>query len=438
LIRFEKSKGMFESAKQFITGGVHSGFRYIEPHPIYFSKAKGSRVWDVDGNEYIDCLINMGSVILGHGHPKVVNAVKAQLEKGLTVGLETELSIEVAKELSRMIPSAEVVKFSNTGTEAVMHAIQIARGYTGKNKIIKLEGGYNGWYDYVLVSTHPKLEDAGPRETPNTVLGSAGLAREVVQNTIIMPFNDVEAAERIIVRHRDEVAALVMEPVMFNVGCTCPKKGYLETIRELTEDNGIVLIYDEVITGFRMAPGGAQQYYNVIPDISVFGKAIANGFPLSAVVGKRDFMGVAAPKTGKVVYAGTFNANQMALAASKAVLEELHDGKVQKYLHEGGRQLVKNFEDAAEDLGLEARLQEIAGKFQVYFTDREVVDYRTAVGCDEQKYLIFQEKMLNSGILMWPSYTLHHGITAAHSKEDLETISKTMETALEEVKERKP
>lgn len=436
--RFLRSMELFETANEYVVGGVHSNFRYREPHPIYFSKAKGSRLWDVDGNEYIDCVINMGACILGHGYPKIVDAVKDALDNGLTVGLEPDISIEVSRLLSRMVPSAEYVRFSNTGTEAVIHAIHIARGFTGRYKIAKLEGGYNGWYDYVLVSGHPPLDKAGPPDEPSPVPGSAGLAKDVAENVIIIPFNNIEATEKILSKHRDELAAVIIEPVMFNVGCVLPKKGYLEALRKITHEYGIVLIFDEVITGFRSAPGGTQEYFGITPDMSVFGKAIANGFALSAVVGKREIMETVHPKRGKVAYAGTYNSNYISLAAAKVTLEELSGGKVQKYLHEAGARLGKRFSEMVEELGVKARLQHFAGKFQVYFTDREVVDYRTAISCDLKRYSVFYESMLNSGIFMLPSHTIHHGVTAAHTEQDLESIASSMRNALIEVKKRFP
>ncbi|MEM4151477.1 MAG: aspartate aminotransferase family protein [Nitrososphaerota archaeon] len=434
--RFSRSMMLFEEANRYVAGGVHSNFRYREPHPIYFSRARGSRIWDVDGNEYIDCVINMGACILGHGYPKVVDAVKDALDYGLTVGLEPDIGVEVSKQLSRMIPSAESVRFSNTGTEAVMHAIHIARGFTGRYKIAKLEGGYNGWYDYVLVSSHPSIDKAGPPDEPVPIPESAGLARGVAENVVIIPFNNIGATERIISNHRDELAAIIVEPVMFNSGCILPREGYLEFLRKITREHGIVLIFDEVITGFRSAPGGAQEYFGVTPDLSVFGKAIANGFALSAVVGKREVMESVHPKRGKVAYAGTYNSNYISLAAARVVLEELRDGKVQKYLHEAGAKLAKMFSEMIEELNIKARIQHFAGKFQVYFTDREVVDYRSALACDSRKYSVFQESMLNSRIYMLPFHTIHHGVTLAHTEHDLESISSAMRRALKEVKDR--
>jgi glutamate-1-semialdehyde 2,1-aminomutase len=229
----------------------------------------------------------MGACILGHADPTVLQDVKKELGAGLVVGLETELSIDAAKLPSRIVTSVEIVKFSNTCTEAVMRAIQIARGYSSKNKIAKFEGGYNRWYDYAQVSTHHRLEDAGPASTPVSMLGSAGSAKDAATETIVIPFNNIDHSSRIIREHKDELAAVILEPVMFNVGCVTPKNDYLKAIRELTEELGMILIFDEVISGFRLAPGGAQEYYGVTPDISTFRKAIANGFPLAAVVGKK-------------------------------------------------------------------------------------------------------------------------------------------------------
>jgi glutamate-1-semialdehyde 2,1-aminomutase len=347
----QKSKKLYARAISVTPGGVHSQYRYQEPHPLYFCRGKGAYLWDVDGNKYIDCCLNNGSCILGHGYPEVVKAVKQQLETGLTVGVESELTIETAELLKEMIPSAEVVKFANTGTEAVMHAIQIARGVTGKKRIAKLEGGYNGWYDYVQVGIHPNLDIAGPASDPASVPSSAGLGKEA-EETIVIPFNDIENSTRIIREHENELAAVVMEPVMVNVGCVTPKEGFLKAVRDLTQTSRIPLILDEVVTGFHFASGGAQQYYGVTPDISTFGKAIANGFPLAAVVGKREFMKVTEPKTGTVSYLGTYNGNQMSLAASRATLKILRTGRVQKRFQEETNWLLKEFETITSEVGL--------------------------------------------------------------------------------------
>ena len=274
---------------QIVPGGIHSNIRYIESYPYIFERAEGSRLYDIDGNEYIDCVINYGALILGHGDIRVINAVKEQVESGLTCGVETELSIDVSEKLHEMVPCSEMVKFSLSGTEAVSHAINIVRGYTKKEKIIKMEGGYNGWSDAVIMSVHPPLGQAGPESNPNKIFETKGVPESVKENTLIIPYNNPEIAETIVKEHKDEIAALIVEPIVFNSGAIMPKQDYLQQLREITEENNVLLFFDEVITGFRLAPGGGQEYFGVTPDIATFAKAMANGFPISAVAGIKAF-----------------------------------------------------------------------------------------------------------------------------------------------------
>ena len=435
MTKLSNSKKLYEYAQNFVIRGVHTNFKYIYPHPIYFSKAEGSKIWDVDGNEYIDCVLNFGPLILGHRHPKVVQAVKDQLETGLTVGLPTERSVEVSKKLLDMMPSAETVRLGNTGTEAVMHALKIARAYTGRNKILKIEGGYNGHCDDVLVSHHPPLKLAGPKTSPNAVPDSGGLRKGVTEDTIVIPFNNQEVAEKVVKENKKEVAALIIEPIQFNLGCVLPKEGYLQAIREMTERTNIVLIFDEVRSGFRPAPGGAQEYYGVDPDLTIVAKAIANGFPLSALLGKKDVMDVTDPVTGGVLYAGTYNANQMSVAAASATLEQLRKGDVQKYLNKTCQKLVSRFREVAEDNKVQAMMQALGGFFQIYFTEQAPSDYRTALLADRAKFLKLQDVMINEGIYCWPDHLFPHGISAAHDKEDLQKISKTIEMGISKIVE---
>jgi glutamate-1-semialdehyde 2,1-aminomutase len=431
------SEELFRSSKILVPGGVHSGFRYRDPYPIYFNRANGSKVWDIDGNEYLDCLVGNGSCILGHADKAVLKAVHAQLDTGLTVSLESELSIQVAELLHEMVPSAESVKLSNTGSEAVMHAFQIARGYSHRNTIVKTEGCYHGWQDEVHVSIHPKLSE--DQRTPSDVSTSPvpesdGYAAAALEGIAVIPYNDAGAFEKYVREHKDQVAALIMEPVLFNSGCILPEPEYLHELYELTQKYGILLIFDEVITGFRLAPGGAQQLYSVTPDISVFGKAIANGFPLSAVVGREDVMRVTSPKTGKVGFSGTYNANQPSLAASKACLEQLRDGKIQKKLSEDSKLLRKRFDEIKEDTGVNALLQSIGGQFQIYFTgDEKVTDYKSAARSNFKNYAIFSESLFRSGLLFHQSYLFHHGTSLAHSPEDMDKITSAFRSALEQV-----
>jgi glutamate-1-semialdehyde 2,1-aminomutase len=432
--QLDRSKNEYEEANRIITGGVHSGFRYRDPFPVYFQKAEGSRVWDVDGNEYVDYLVGNGAVILGHKDPKVINAVRNQLESGLTVSLESELSFSVARMLTEMVPSARFVKLSNTGTEAVMHAMQIARGFTGRKKIVKVEGCYHGWQDEVSFSVHPNLLPDGrspAQSSTNPLPESVGLIPGIDANVLVIPFNDVETLQRVLKENGKDVAALIIEPIVFNSGCILPKEGYLETLRELTERFGILLIFDEVITGFRISPGGAQAYYNVTPDLAVFGKAIANGFPLSAVVGREDVMAVTSPKKGKVSFSGTYNGNQPSLAASLACLEQLRDGSVQKKLWSHSDRLSREFEKFAEDHKVRARLQSAGGQFQVYFTDHKVTDYPSAAKSDKTRYQALCADLFKAGILFHQSYLFHHGVSRAHSEQDVDYLSEHLNNFVE-------
>lgn len=424
--RFTKSRAIYRTASKIIPGGVHSNFRFFRPHPVYFAKASGCRIWDVDGNEYIDCVMNNGALILGHKDPRVTRAVRNQIQTGLTAAVESELSYLVAKKLHEMVPTAEMVRFSTTGTEAVMHAVMLARAYTKKNKIAKIEGGYNGWYDQVAISEHPPLAQAGPRDSPRSVVSSEGLLDGVERQTYVIPFNDEFAAERILRRNKREVAALLIEPVAFNMGAVLPKRNYLKAIREITEENDVLLIFDEVISGFRLAPGGAQEYYGVEPDLSVFAKAIANGFPLSAIVGIEEVMRLTTPDVGSVAYAGTYNGHQISLAAASVTLDPLQDGSIQRRLNLSTSWMIKRFTEFVEDIGLEARLQGIGGQFQIYFTGSKVTEYRVASTSNPALFRRFRENMLAAGVYLLPFVLFHHGISAAHSQRELDH---TMEAA---------
>jgi glutamate-1-semialdehyde 2,1-aminomutase len=332
-----------------------------------------------------------------------------------------------------MVPCAESVKFSNSGTEAVMKAMMIARGYTGRQKIVKLEGGYNGWHDSAAISHKPNLRKAGPRSRPRGVPENLGLLKTATRSTIVMPFNDLESAEKIIKKNRKELAAVIIEPIMFNVGCACPEPGYLKGLKEITTDNDVLLIFDEIISGFRVAPGGAQEYYGVTPDMATFAKAIANGFPMSAVAGRRDVMRVTEPG-GKVGWAGVYNSSQVSVAASLTTLEALKNGDIQRNLNDRSVDLEKRFAGLAEELHISARLQSLGGQFQVYFTNEEVTDYRTAAKADSERFKVFQAEMLREGVYALPITLFHHGIVAAHSENDLEGILAAMRGGLQRVK----
>jgi glutamate-1-semialdehyde 2,1-aminomutase len=431
MLSLRRSEELFNEVSKIVPGGVHSGIRYREPFPIYFSRAYRAKIWDIDGNEYVDCVTNMGACILGHNYKKVVDAVKAQIEYGLTCGIDTELSFKVSKMINELVPCAEMVKFSNSGTEAVAHALQIVKGYTGKKKVLKMEGCYHGWYDQVFVSYNPKVKNDNYKPIPDT----NGLADELVKNTIVVPYNNLDIVEKAVKENKDELAAVTVEPVAYNMGCVLPKKDYLKGLREITNKFSIPLIFDEVITGFRLAPGGAQEYYGIKPDIATFAKAIANGFPLSVVVGIKEIMKITNPKNGNVSYGGLYNGNQISLAAASVTLKELANGNVQIELDKKGRFLEKEFNLLAKDMRIYARMQSLAGKFQVYFTDKEVINYRDAIKSNQDLYLAFVNEVIKNRVLFLPKLLFHHGVCYAHSKDDLNKILSAIGKGLKRVKE---
>jgi len=428
-MKTEQSESLFQRCSGVVPGGVHSNFRA----PIYFRTARGSRIWDVDGNEYIDYMVGNGACILGHADRDIESAVLEAVRRGLTAGLESELSLSVAIQLRDMIPCAERVRFANTGTEAVMKALMIARAFTGKVKIIKVEGGYHGWFDEAQVSVHPDPALAGPARAPRPVLDADGFRPNTLDCVLVVPFNDAAALEEALEKNREKVAAVLIEPVMFNCGCVLPKHGYLSAVRELTRRHRVVLIFDEVITGFRLAPGGAQERFGVIPDLAVFAKAIANGYPLSAVVGRGEMMDLSRPG-GRVLYGGTYNGQYVVLAAAAACLAKLRDGAVQRRLQAATRRLSEGFAEYAQALGLAARLEECGGQFQVFFVDRGITNYRDAQSADSKAFSEFQRVVLREGIWMHRSYLFHHGVTFAHSDADLDAALVAFNKGLRAVK----
>jgi glutamate-1-semialdehyde 2,1-aminomutase len=417
----QKSKHIYDAYEKVTPGGVQSNFRFEEPHPVYFSRAFGSHIWDVDGNDYVDYLVGYGAIILGHNDPNVKRAVIDTLENGLTSGVETELSYSLSDMLSRMIPSAEMVRFANSGTEAVMHAIMMTRAYTGKNKVVKVEGAYHGWYDQISFSHYPSLEKAGAPSNPKPVANSNGLDSNAVESMLVVPFNDVAAFSRVIHDYQNDIAAVLIEPVCFNIGAVLPKEGYLQEVRDITAKSGVPLVFDEIITGFRISPGGAQERFKIEPDLSVFGKAMGNGFPISAVVGRKEIMNLSRPG-GKVAYAGTYNGNQICVAASYATLSALKNGSIQKELQDSTEFLQSQVRKISEDSHLNVRLQGLGGQFQIYFTDQIVVDYRTAVTTDASLYRKLREQMKRNGVLFHHHPLFHHGITKSHTKQDIDAL----------------
>ncbi len=419
------SEQLFEQAKTVLVAGVNSPVRAMKPYPFFTERAEGCRLYDTDGNSYIDYCLGYGPLILGHAYPKVVESVKRQIEMGSLYGTPTEKETKFAQKICQIVPSAEMVRFVNTGTEATMGAIRLARGYTGKNKIIKFEGAFHGAHDYVLVK-------AGSGATTHGMPTSAGVPEDTTKNTIIAPFNDVEAIEKI-VKSESDIACLILEPIIGNAGCILPGDGYLKFLREITEEAGIVLIFDEVITGFRVSLGGAQEYYGILPDITTLGKILGGGLPIGAIAASGDIMEHMSP-AGKVYQAGTFNGNPLSMAAGYAALTELEDGRVYRKVNALGDRMRSGLEEVSAERGIETRVYGTASMFQMYFTGEDVVDYKTALKADNDLFLRVQQELLKRGVFFPPSQYECNFISYAHGEDEIDETLSAVEDSLKAVK----
>jgi glutamate-1-semialdehyde 2,1-aminomutase len=414
-----KSEDLFNEAKKYLPGGVDSPVRAFKPYPFFAECASGSHLKDVDGKDYIDYCLAYGPLVLGHSHPDIVKKVKEQLELGTAYGVPTQNEIELAKLVTGRVPCADMVRFVNSGTEATMSAIRLARAVTGRKKIVKFEGSYHGAHDYVLVKS-----GSGAMGLPD----SPGVPEETTKNTILIPFNDTEAVEDLIREEGEEIATIIVEPVMGNVGCIPPREGYLEFLRQITSENGIILIFDEVITGFRLAEGGAQEYYGVTPDLVTFGKILGGGFPIGAISGKREYMEKVAPQ-GDVYQAGTFNGNPISITAGLITLKLL-DRNFYTQLEKKGQYLRKGIGDILEEQDLDYKVAGLSSMFQIYFTGKDVYDYQDAKTADTEKFDKYFHKLLEKGVFIPPSQFECCFISLKHSEDDLEHTLEAVGEAL--------
>ena len=433
----ELSRALFERGSRSVPAGTHSNSRAAAPHPRYYARAEGAYLWDVDGNRWADYVMGNGAVILGHSDQHVNEAVRQALEDGLGAGVESELSITVAEKFLQLVPKAERVRFTNTGTEAAMHAAHVARAITARPGLAKMEGAYHGWWDEVFVSTWPDLTKAGDSRAPKALPGGSGLKEDVVRGAVVVPFNDLEAARELLSAHRERIAALFVEPAMVDVGFIPPEPGYLRGLRDVTQELGIVLVFDELLTGFRVSLGGAQEKYDVSPDLSMWGKALANGFPIAALAGRRDVMERSAPGPDNAPFVGTFNGYRPALAACLATLERLEDGSVLRRLGERSQELSRRFDEVARERGVPARLHAGGGHFQPYFTDEKVTDYRSAATTDGARYNIWKDTLAESGMLVASKALLHSAFSAAHSDDDLEALLAASRDAFDNMRKKR-
>jgi len=411
----EKSKKLYERAVSLMPSGVSSPVRAVKPYPFYTVRAKGSKIYDVDGNEFIDYCMAYGPLILGHCNERVKETVKDQLENGWIYGTPVELEIEYAELLTKLYPSIEMVRFMNTGCEATMTAIRLARGFTGKDKIVKVEGSFHGAHDAVLVKA-----GSGAFGTPS----SAGVPKDFVKNTLQVPFNDTEVLSDLLEKN-DDVAALILEPVMGNSSLILPKDGYLKEVRKITQENDVLLIFDEVITGFRLSLGGAQEYYGVKPDLTTLGKIAGGGFPIGIVGGRREIMENLAP-SGNVYQAGTFSGNPITLTAGLTTVKILMEMNPYKELERKTKEIVEGIRDSIKGKG---DVDYIASIFCVYFGEKPS-NYEDAMKLDRDRYLRLYWRLLEHGVFIPPSQYEVCFVSTAHTDEDVNRTVEAFEKCL--------
>lgn len=418
---FNSSIKLFDRAKGLLPGGVSSPVRAISPYPFYTDRAKGPYLWDADGNRFIDYCLAYGPMILGHCHPAIMKAVSDQLQKGWLFGTPSELEVRLAERITGLYPSMEMLRFVSTGTEATMAALRVARGATGRDKIIKIEGGFHGAHDSVLIK-------AGSGATTFGVPDSLGVPADTTKNTLQVPYNDLGALEKVLKSFPGEIACLIMEPVLGNIGPVLPQEGYLQAVRDLTHEHDVQLIFDEVITGFRLSLGGAQKYYGVTPDLTTLGKIIGGGFPIGIFGGKRSLLEQVAP-SGGIYQAGTFNGSPVSLAAGMATLDVLEKERALERLNVVGDSLRKALQEMVEDLRLDYSVVGIASMFKVFFGPKPN-NYAEALKCDKSGYLAFFRRMLASGVFLTPSQYETDFISCAHSEEVIQATLEAFRSCL--------
>ncbi|OGG51422.1 MAG: glutamate-1-semialdehyde-2,1-aminomutase [Candidatus Handelsmanbacteria bacterium RIFCSPLOWO2_12_FULL_64_10] len=422
-----RSQQLFAEAQQVIPGGVNSPARAFGPvggDPRFIARGHGSRIVDVDGNEYIDYVGSWGPLILGHAHPDVVAAVKETCESGTSFGAPTEIEVKMARLVAEMVPSVEMVRMVNSGTEATMSAVRLARGYTDRPKIVKFEGCWHGHADSFLTKAGSSALTLGAPDSP-------GVPEGIAQNTINAPYNDIEAVKKIVSENRGQIAAVIVEPVAGNMGVVPPAEGFLKGLREVTASEGIVLIFDEVITGFRLAPGGAQERFGVTPDLTTLGKIIGGGLPVGAFGGRREIMGHISPLGKRVSQAGTLSGNPLAMAAGYAVLQHLRKPGVYESLEKKSKTLADGLAENVKKLNAKVCLNRVGSMSTTFFTPGPVTDYASASRSDTKAFARYFREMLNRGIYIAPSQFEAGFVSLAHTDEDL---SKTIRAHYEALK----
>ncbi|MCS7196758.1 MAG: glutamate-1-semialdehyde 2,1-aminomutase [Aquificaceae bacterium] len=420
-----KNSELFQRARSLMPGGVSSpvrAFKAVGGEPILVARAQGSRLWDVEGKEYIDFLMSWGPLILGHAHPAVVSAVSEQAQKGLSYGLTNIHEITLAELVVSAMPSVEMVRFVSSGTEATMSAIRLARGYTGRRYVVKFDGCYHGHGDALLVSAGSGVATLG-------IPGTPGVPEEVARLTLVVPYNDVEALKEVFKRYGEDIACVIVEPVAGNMGVVLPKEGFLEAIRDITRSYGALVICDEVITNFRLSKGGAQELFDIDPDITCMGKIIGGGMPLGAYGGRREVMEKVAPE-GPVYQAGTLSGNPLSMVAGIATLRELFRLNPYEELERLTKKLTSGIGEVLSRKGIAHRINQIASMFTIFFTEKEVYDYQTAKSSDRELFGRFFRLLLKEGVLIPPAQFEAWFLSTAHTEEDIDLALERIERAV--------
>ena len=429
---YAKSKALFERSCQVLAGGVSSEFRkFSYPHPLFYASGSGNRITDVDGNEYLDFTLSQGPLIVGHSHPHVLQRVAEYSSAGQLFAGQHLGELELAEKLQALIPCAELMRFSLSGSESDHAALRLSRAVTGRQKFVRFEGHYHGWFDNAAVGVGaPNLDAMGERDHPIPNRWTQGLPENIEDVMIFLPWNDLALLEKVVEERKDEIAAIITEPVMCNNGCIPPAPEYLQGIRDLCDRHGIVFILDEVITGFRLGLGGAQEYFGVTPDLAIFGKAMASGYPISVLCGKRELMEKVA--SGEVIHAGTMNSGNPCIAAALATIEVLEAEGTHAQLFELGQKLMSGLTQIATETGHKMLVQGMGPMFHVGFTDAEkVTDFRGTFTYDKAKYAQFLQGMQERGIRLIGRGLWY--ISAVHTEEDIDFCLEMARETLQEM-----
>jgi glutamate-1-semialdehyde 2,1-aminomutase len=426
---YQKSWVLYERAKHVLAGGVSSEFRkYSYPHPLFFTEGRGSHLIDIDGNDYLDYTLSQGPLILGHSHPEVLAAVQCSSATGQVFAGMHMQELELAETIQQIIPAAELLRFSLDGSEAVHTALRLARAATGRPQFLRFEGHYHGWLDNVAFGINgPSLAGLGSRERPTAHPWTQGLPTRVFDEALVLPWNDLALVERTLAKHADQIAAVITEPIMCNSGCILPEAGFLSGLRNLCDAYGVLLIFDEVITGFRLGLSGAQGYYGVTPDLAIFGKALANGYPISVLAGKRHFMNLIAE--GVVIHAGTMNANLPTVAAAQATIKVLQREQVHQKLFALGERLMNGLRAVAEESNQPLRIQGPGPMFHTGFTTSSAVrEYRDSLSYDKAKGSAFINALHERGIRVIGRGLWY--LSAAHTEAEIDTTIEIVQQVL--------